>query len=70
MNVGQLKALIKYLPDDTLIVRDGGDHSYIIANLYKDTVLVAYNSRHMYEDYGDFYKKNEKDNRINVLIVN
>lgn len=70
MTIKELKALIQDLPDDTLLLSGGSDHSYIRAHVSKGTALAAYNdANYFYEDFGDEYKDNKKDKRITALII-
>lgn len=70
MNLGQLRKLIKDLPDSTEILRPGSDHSYRRADAYASTVLVL--DGHYSEDHGDGVTPEGPDlgRRVKALLIN
>ena len=69
MNVKQLKALLKKVPDDVLVLVPGEDHSYRKADANVTTALLEEGGTWT-EDYGeDTTPEAEYGKRKKVLVV-
>jgi len=53
MKVGQLKELIKDMPDDVDILKEGPDHSYLVAMAFDDWADYVDGGAWIFEYFGD-----------------
>ena len=68
-NAGKLKEMLKSVPDETLIVTTGSDHSYVCAEASEEQAELDPKTRGMWE-YWDEENKNKKSNKvINVFVI-
>ena len=67
MNVKHLKKIIEFLPDSTLVVVPGSDHSYREADARQSISIYTEKANHLSEDFGEKLEKG--DQRIAVLVV-
>jgi mRNA-degrading endonuclease YafQ of YafQ-DinJ toxin-antitoxin module len=69
MTVGDLKKIIKSLPDRTPVVTTSRDHQYRERIAVYSTSALKSDDGLIYEDHGDDHKLSDEDKRVGVLVV-